>query len=130
MKSELKVSTEALPLSFTKESNGNWYVDLPDWEGEKASLQMVEGADDFLDFLSDSGDKCSLLVCPNTCAHKHDGLLVKDEDTDDGGAWYYLWEHDGVIYEKNGSRMWLCSVTQYVFGHLPDTIKFSQVKIT
>ncbi len=130
MKSELKVSTEALPLSFTKESNGNWYVDLPDWEGEKASLQMVEGADDFLDFLSDSGDKCSLLVCPNTCAHKHDGLLVKDEDTDDGGAWYYLWEHDGVIYEKNGSRMWLCSVTQYVFGHLPDTIKFSQVKST
>lgn len=130
MKSELKASTEALPLSFTKESNGNWYVDLPDWEGEKASLQMVEGADDFLDFLSDSGDKCSLLVCPNTCAHKHDGLLVKDEDTGDGGAWYYLWEHDGVIYEKNGSRMWLCSVTQYVFGELPDNIKFSQVKST
>ena len=127
MKSELKASTEALPLSFTKEDNGNWYVDLPSWEGDKASLQMVEGADDFLDFLSDNGSKCYLLACPNECMHKHDCLLLKDEETGDGGAWYYLWEYDGVVYGKNGSRMWLCSVTQYVFGELPDIIKFTDM---
>jgi len=127
MKSELTVSNEAMPLSFTKEDNGNWYIDLPEWEGDKADLQMVAGADDFLDFLSNNGNKSHLLVCTEECGHKHDGFLVKDEETSDGGAWYYLWEYDGVIYEKSGSRMWLCSVTKFVFGELPDTIAFTNV---
>ena len=43
MKSELTVSNEAMPLSFTKEDNGNWYIDLPEWEGDKAYLELKEG---------------------------------------------------------------------------------------
>lgn len=127
MKLELTASQESKHLSFTKESNGNWYIDLPDWEGGHEELQMVSGADDFLDFLSNNGKKCHLLVCANDCSHKHDGKLVKVEDTSDGGAWYELWNYDGVFYENTKSRMWLCSVTQYVFGELPDTIAFNLV---
>ena len=29
-----------------------WFVDLPEWEGERWELQMVMGADSFLDVLS------------------------------------------------------------------------------
>jgi hypothetical protein len=37
-------------FKFEKELDG-WYVDLPEWEGSKADLQMVMGADTFLDIL-------------------------------------------------------------------------------
>ena len=37
---------------FYKEETGRWYVDLPEWEGEKAELEMVLGADTFLEILS------------------------------------------------------------------------------
>jgi hypothetical protein len=28
-------------FKFYKESTGRWYVDLPEWEGEKAEIEMV-----------------------------------------------------------------------------------------
>ena len=44
---------------FYKE-NGIWYIDLPEFIeqglGTKANLMMVDGADTFLDFLSDNGN--------------------------------------------------------------------------
>ena len=37
---------------FYKEVTGRWYVDLPEWEGAKDDLEMVAGADTFLEILS------------------------------------------------------------------------------
>ena len=34
--------------TFNKEQ-GNWYIDLSNWYGTKAELQMVAGADSLLD---------------------------------------------------------------------------------
>jgi hypothetical protein len=47
--------------SFIKEGR-DWYIDLPEYletGGNKGDLQMVEDADQMLDFIS--GGKCSLL---------------------------------------------------------------------
>ena len=39
-------------FKFYKEETGRWYVDLPEWEGEKDELEMVAGADIFLEILA------------------------------------------------------------------------------
>jgi hypothetical protein len=28
-------------LNFVKEEDNRWYIDLPNWEGDKADLEMV-----------------------------------------------------------------------------------------
>ena len=44
-------------FKFYKEDN-KWFVDLPEWEGEKDDLEMVMGADLLLDILSNYSDYC------------------------------------------------------------------------
>jgi hypothetical protein len=40
-------------LKFYKESDNRWYVDLPEWEGSKAELEMVAGADSMLEYMAE-----------------------------------------------------------------------------
>ena len=42
-------------ISFTKEDDGCWYVDYPDWPFDHHNLMMVEGADDLCELLSHDG---------------------------------------------------------------------------
>lgn len=126
MKSELKASGNTLSLNFIKESTG-WYIDLPLWTGEKSDLQMVSGADTFLDFLSDNGTAVSMTASDNgDCDYR--GVLKKIKDREQGGgADYDLMEYDKVIYPGGAHPMWLCDVTKFVFGQLPDTIYFKEL---
>ena len=44
-----------IPYRFYKEPDGRWYIDLPEYMeqgGDKADLEMVEGADTFLDLIA------------------------------------------------------------------------------
>lgn len=121
------MQTNILNLNFVKESTG-WYIDLPEWTGSKADLQMVSGADTFLDFLSDNGDKVSLTASTNNNC-EYSGVLKKVQDRQvGGGADYDLMQYDNVIYPDGGHPMWLCDVTKFVFnGQLPDTIYFKEL---
>jgi len=47
---------------FIKEDTGKWYVDLPEWEGEKWELEMVCGADTMLDLISQGEDNAYLTL--------------------------------------------------------------------
>jgi len=126
MKSELNPSENTLSLNFIKESTG-WHIDLPEWSGAKADLQMVAGADTFLDFLSDNGDKVNMLASTSN-SFDYTGILKKIADKGEGGgADYDLMEYDKVIYPDGGHLMWLCDVTKFVFGQLPDTIYFKEL---
>ena len=42
-------------ISFTKEDDGCWYVDYPDWPFDHHNLMMVEGADDLCGFFLTMG---------------------------------------------------------------------------
>ena len=37
---------------FNKEKDGRWYVELPEWPGNHAELEMVAGADTLLEKLA------------------------------------------------------------------------------
>ena len=43
-------------VKFYKEKSSRWYIDLPEWEGEKEDLEMVLGADDLLNILAEGED--------------------------------------------------------------------------
>jgi hypothetical protein len=100
--------------TFNKEQ-GNWYIDLPNWEGTKAELQMVAGADTLLDKLSNYGTTVDVTI--STEKKSIDGFqtLKRIIQTPPNGCVYHL----GIV------PVWLCNVTKFVFdGAFPKQIQF------
>ena len=55
-----------MDLTFIKDADDRWYIDLPNWKGSKADLEMVCGADTFLDEISNRGHVVKLKVSLNS----------------------------------------------------------------
>ena len=106
---------------FIKEG-GNWYIDLPEYleqGGTKGDLQMVEGADTMLDIISGSKEEVTLLLERKKFEGADRLELVERCDPYIGGGYYLLHSFQGKEYNH---RMWLCGVTEFVFGDLPKEI--------
>ena len=43
-----------MELTFEKWEDGRWLVVLPDYDGDQEDLEMVDGADKFLDYLTET----------------------------------------------------------------------------
>lgn len=111
-------------LKFYKEDDGRWYVDLPEWQGEKADLEMVAGADKTLDYISDNDNSIKLLFSEEFFDYSNE-LKFQELATEYGnGAFYYLENYNGVNVDMN---MWLCDVTKFVFGGFPENIYFRKL---
>lgn len=52
-------------ISFTKEDDGFWYVDYPNWPFDHSHLQMVSGADKLCELLSYDGKHTKVSVTPS-----------------------------------------------------------------
>jgi hypothetical protein len=111
-------------FKFYKE-NERWYVDLPEWSGTQADLEMVAGADTFLDILSQGDDVIHVTMSQTPfdgCESIKFLRLGSLEGFELGeGGWYFLNEYQGVSYCL---ELWLCDVTKFVFGELPAQIFF------
>lgn len=99
-----------MTLRFLKYKN-RWYIDLPEWKGSYEDLEMVNGADTFLEIYSRELRREIITFevwteCPNIpCA----SLTMTNQD------------QEGATYQVNNSRLykgtvWLCNVTKFVFG--------------
>lgn len=99
-------------LNFIKEYN-KWFIDLPEWTGEKDDLEMVCGADDLLEYLSNGNEKISLNIKLNYFENYRYKLEYKYSENE--GAWYSVENRD---YEHI-IDIWICKVTEYVFGYFP-----------
>lgn len=118
---------------FYKE-NGKWYIDLPNWTGFKANLQMVEGADTLLELMADGeasvdvqfsedpfeGANCLQLVEQNNGINILGKKILSNWDF---GADYIILDYEG--HQINHS-LWLCNVTKFVFGYFPYKIFFKK----
>lgn len=118
---------------FYKENN-IWYIDLPEFLeaglGTKANLMMVLGADELLDILSNNGDNITVEFDdkPMLGHNAQLQLIVMGMDKKlldaighapvDYGAYYTAFSTEGLGYEFKISSVWLCPVTEYVFGGL------------
>jgi hypothetical protein len=63
---------------FNKES-GSWYIELQDYPGPKADLQMVAGADTMLDIMAQDKESVELLVS-ETPVYLFDELVKLDKN--------------------------------------------------
>lgn len=121
-------------LSFDREAFNEWFAVIPSWPGPKSALAMVDGADSFLDSLTEVKG-CTRLTL---------SLKAADDDTTAFDDWHlqphgsrhgelhFLREHpfgDGAYYTdaETGHEMWLCGVTEFVFGRMPARIHFAVV---
>jgi hypothetical protein len=116
---------------FYKE-NGMWYIDLPEYLeaglGTKNNLLMVAGADTLLDILSNNGteitiefgderfDGCNVQLDFNEMGKDQALLDAIGHAPVDYGAYYSAYNTQWLGYEFKISSVWLCPVTQYVFG--------------
>lgn len=107
---------------FYRDEDG-WFVDLPEWEGDKEELQMVAGADHFLDILSQGEDGVHVTLSEEPFSNA-DALTLLHLGSTPGlgsGAVYALNSYNNISYDF---PMWLCDVTKFVFGKFPDMIYF------
>jgi hypothetical protein len=101
-------------FNFYKEQGNRWFINLPDWEGDKDDLEMVMGADTMLDILAQGEDNVSLSMSDKPF-ESYDYLLTLKEEIYEGG-----------MYELSSTNfnfdVWLCFVTKFVFGEFPNKI--------
>ena len=128
MEQENFTSTGSKELMFYKE-NGIWYIDLPHFLnnglGTKANLMMVDGADTFLDKLSNNGNSVKVKVSTSRFEGFEARISLQGRGKNqqlldqighapvDNGAYYLLDFFNG---NEANHIMWLCPVTEYVFG--------------
>jgi hypothetical protein len=93
-------------MTFNKEDN-RWYIYLPEWEGNKADLEMVAGADKMLDHLSSNSDTITVEISEEPLENC---VKLKKLNHLHGGANYKVYNCPGV------DRAWLCKVTKFVYG--------------
>ncbi len=103
-------------ISFTKEDDGCWYVDYPDWPFDHHNLMMVAGADDLCAFLSNDGRETRVNVIPAKKKEMHDGYaeLRRLDHSLTGGAHYEVKGIEGFT-----KKIWICPVTLFVLGNYP-----------
>ena len=103
-------------ITFKKESDTRWYAEISEWKGTKDELEMVMGADDMLNMLSDGEDTVSLAFSTEIINTNITLDFLREEFN---GAWYKFTHEIGVTYD-----IWLCSVTKFVFNEYPTKIYF------
>ena len=113
-----------MEFKFYKEPDNRWYVDLPTWTGGKKDLELVEGADSMLEFMSEGKDTIWLKLSEENFHGSNKLEFIRLDTEIENGAYYKLEHCKGV---KIDLEMWLCDVTKFIFGHFPKTIYISNV---
>lgn len=108
-------------IDFERDSDGRWYAVLPSWLGDREELEMVCGADKLLDLFTQGEKDYFSLLMSSVPFVDYSFVLNKIEDTPEvGGATY--WFDDKIYGIDYKFDLWLCDVTRFVFGELPDKI--------
>jgi hypothetical protein len=99
-----------------------WYIDLPEFieqGGSEGDLQMVEGADKMLDMMAENESFVILNISKEPFAGADVLELIEKCDSYIGGGYYRMPQYEG---QQVNRTMWLCKVTEFVFGDLPQQI--------
>lgn len=103
---------------FIKSGN-DWYIDLPEFieqGGSIGDLQMVEGADKMLDMMAENENSVILQISKEQFEGADLLTLTEKCDPYIGGGYYIMTNYEGKEINRT---MWLCQVTEFVFGDMP-----------
>lgn len=115
--------------TFIKEEE-QWFIDLPEYlanGGAKGDLQMVAGADIMLDIMSNGKNEVTIAMAEAPFQDADELQLQELCDPTLGGGIYLMELYEG---KKIMQQMWLCAVTEFVFGYMPKTIYVKRVHTT
>ncbi len=122
-------------ISFTKEDDGLWYVDYPNWPFDHHNLMMVAGADKLCELLYYDGrhTKVQVMIADSekvelemNRTHQHTDIMATRKDYSlTGGADY---EAAACDYRKITPKFWLCPVTLFVLGHYPKYMRIRKLE--
>jgi hypothetical protein len=104
----------------------DWFIDLPEYieqGGNAGDLQMVDGADTILDLMANRGTTVVLNISEEPFEGADMLILTEKCDPAIGGGYYHMENCNGKPVNQ---RMWLCQVTEFVFGSLPERIFVKQ----
>lgn len=107
---------------FYKTTKDEWYIDLPEWEGDPQDLQMIQGADEWLNLMSNLRE-VTLTVADVNFENAAYMSLVRLGEPNLGGGGNYL-----LKYYKNQNvnlAIWLCEVVVFIFNQYPPYIYFA-----
>lgn len=114
-------------LSFERIGD-RWYVVFPNWPLSHDNLEMVAGADDMLNLLSNGESIVKLEIVinskPSTVGYY---ALYKTYSSLTGGAHYIADKVGGWDTSAIKKQLWLCPVTLTVLGHYPNRILFKKL---
>jgi hypothetical protein len=99
-----------------------WFIDLPEYieqGGSASDLQMIDGADTMLDVMADKSASVTLTLSREPFDGADELVLTEKCDPDIGGGYYLMKRYKG---QEINQSMWLCHVTEFVFGDLPERI--------
>jgi len=106
---------------FIKSGN-DWYIDLPEYieqGGTAGDLQMVDGGDIMLDMMAGNEGHVKLMI-DDVLFDGADGLILTEKcEPYIGGGYYLMKYYEG---QEINRTMWLCQVTEFVFGDMPAQI--------
>ncbi|MBP5513392.1 MAG: hypothetical protein J6Y04_01235 [Bacteroidaceae bacterium] len=105
-----------MELTFEKWENGQWFVVLPEYDGDQEDLEMVDGADNLLDFLTTDGLYVTADVSMEEVTNSFVLNLVAHDEM---GGTYQIKELEGFNQD-----VWLCNVIHFLFGKHPEVIYF------
>lgn len=109
-------------FKFYKNEKGEWWLILPEWKGDPEDLQMVEGADKWLDLISDIKKEIELEISDKYFNKTETLTLLRiREENLGGGGIYFLETYQN---QKIDLKLWLCEVTNFVFNAIPQKIFF------
>lgn len=79
-------------FKFYKNDKGEWWLDLPEWKGDSADLQVIEGADEWLDLVSEKGVEIYMTLADQKFegAENLSLLRIREENFGGGGGINYL----------------------------------------
>jgi hypothetical protein len=110
-------------IRFYIESN-RWYADIPEWTGPMADLEMVMGADMMLNIMSQGENDVTLTLFDDLVHDAESILSLNKLGGSEGGGYYNFDSFRGISYN---TEVWLCNVTNFVFGNIPKTISIISV---
>ncbi|WP_205509967.1 DUF6717 family protein [Longitalea arenae] len=103
-------------------TDGGWFIDLPEYieqGGSAGDLQMVAGADTMLDMMAAGAASVEVTLAEEPFEGADELVLTEQCDPVIGGGYYLMRTYNGQEINKT---MWLCQVTEFVFGSLPERI--------
>lgn len=102
--------------------NGGWYIDLPAYleeGGSKGDLAMVAGANTMLEVMASDAIDVMLLIDEQPFEGADELLRTEVCEPSMGSGCYWMQHFER---KRVAQSMWLCDVTNFVFGYLPNKI--------